>query len=51
MSQFLFDKAFMALKAQRYDEATSVYEKILESAYTVDAWTGYTLSNNKRQNY
>ena len=33
----------MALKAQRYDEATSTYEKILETAYTVDAWTGLAI--------
>ena len=40
MSDFLYDKAVMALKAQRYDEATSCYEKILETGYNVDAWTG-----------
>ena len=35
MSQFLYDKAFMALKAKRYDEAQSTYEKALEQEYTV----------------
>ena len=40
MSDFLYDKAVMALKAQRYDEATSCYEKILETGYNTEAWTG-----------
>ena len=40
MSEFLFDKAKMALKSQRYDEASSAYEKILETSYNVEAWTG-----------
>lgn len=40
MSDFLMDKAFMALKAKRYEEAQSTYEKILEQGYTVPAWCG-----------
>ena len=40
MSDFLMDKAFMALKAKRYEEAQSTYEKILEQGYTVRAWCG-----------
>ena len=40
MSEFLYDKAFMALKSKRYEEAQNAYEKILENGYSVDAWTG-----------
>ena len=40
MSNFLMDKAFMALKSKRYEEAQSTYEKILEQGYTVSAWCG-----------
>lgn len=40
MSEFLYDKAFMALKSQRYEEAQSSYEQVLQTGYTVDAWTG-----------
>ncbi len=29
MSEFLYDKAIMALKAQRYDEAQAAYEQAL----------------------
>ena len=34
------DKAIMALKAQRFDEAQSAYEDILKGGYTVEAWCG-----------
>ena len=40
MSEFLYDKAIMALKAQRYDEAQSSYEQALQVGYSVEAWTG-----------
>jgi tetratricopeptide (TPR) repeat protein len=40
MSEFLYDKAIMALKAQRYDEAQSSYEQVLQGGYSVEAWTG-----------
>lgn len=40
MSEFLMDKAIMALKAQRFDEAQSAYEDILKGGYTVEAWCG-----------
>lgn len=40
MSEFLYDKAIMALKAQRYDEAQSSYEQALQAGYSVEAWTG-----------
>lgn len=40
MSEFLYDKAFMALKSQRYEEAQSSYEQVLQTGYTVEAWTG-----------
>ena len=40
MSEFQFDRAFMAVKAKRYDEAQSAYEKALDSKYTVEGWTG-----------
>ena len=40
MSDFLFDKAHMALKAQRFEEAQSTYELALQEKYTVKAWVG-----------
>jgi len=40
MSEFLYDKAIMALKAQRYDEAQASYEQALQAGYSVEAWTG-----------
>lgn len=40
MSEFLFDKAHMALKAQRFEEAQSSYEQALQENYSVEAWTG-----------
>jgi len=40
MSEFLYDKAIMALKAQRYDEAQASYEQALQVGYSVEAWTG-----------
>lgn len=40
MSDFLMDKAHMALMAKRYEEAQGAYEEILRSSYTVPAWTG-----------
>lgn len=40
MSEFLYDKAIMALKAQRYDEAQASYEQALQVEYSVEAWTG-----------
>ena len=43
MSQFLFDKANMALKAGRYDEAQSAYEQSLEKEYSIDGWCGLGL--------
>ena len=43
MSQFLFDKANMALKACRYDEAQSAYEQSLEKEYSIDGWCGLGL--------
>jgi len=43
MSQFLFDKATMALKAGRYEEATSAYEQALEKEYSIDGWCGLGL--------
>ena len=43
MSQFLFDKANMALKAGRYEEAQSAYEQSLEKEYSIDGWCGLGL--------
>lgn len=43
MSQFLFDKASMALKAGRHQEASSAYEQALEKEYSIDGWCGLGL--------
>lgn len=40
MKDFKLEKAFMAVKAQRYDEALQAYEAALENEQTVEAWTG-----------
>lgn len=37
---FSLEKAFMAVKAQRYDEAQLAYETSLEKKETVEGWTG-----------
>ena len=37
---FSLDKAFMAVKAQRYDEALQAYEASLDKEHSVEAWTG-----------
>ena len=53
MSDFQFDKAFMAVKAQRYEEAQNAYEKALDRASSVEGWTGlgicklFQLSDNQ----
>ena len=40
MEDFKLEKAFMAVKAQRFDEAQNAYEESLEKNYSVEAWTG-----------
>lgn len=40
MGNFNLEKAFMAVKAQRYEEAQNSYERALENEYSVEAWTG-----------
>jgi tetratricopeptide (TPR) repeat protein len=40
MTEFLFDKAALALSAQRFDEAQQCFEKILEFEYSQKAWCG-----------
>ena len=40
MGNFNLEKAFMAVKAQRYEEAQNSYERALEIEYSVEAWTG-----------
>lgn len=40
MSDFKLDKAFMAVKAQRYDEALEAYESALQENESVEGWTG-----------
>lgn len=40
MGNFNLEKAFMAVKAQRYEEAQNSYERALETEYSVEAWTG-----------
>lgn len=37
---FDLDKAFMAVKAQRYDEGLQAYEAALKKSPSVEAWTG-----------
>ena len=37
---FKLEKAFMAVKAQRYEEAMAAYEASLEKAESVEGWTG-----------
>jgi|TARA_B110000240_G_C13364933_1_gene395651 hypothetical protein len=40
MKDFNLDKAFMAVKAQRYEEAQNAYEAALQKSPSVEAWTG-----------
>lgn len=40
MKDFNYDKAFMAVKAQRYEEGQKAYEAALQIEPTVEAWTG-----------
>jgi hypothetical protein len=37
---FKLEKAFMAVKAQRYEEAMTAYESSLEKSESVEGWTG-----------
>jgi len=40
MKDFSLEKAFMAVKAQRFEEAQGAYETALSKEATVEAWTG-----------
>ena len=40
MKDFNLDKAFMAVKAQRYEEGQGAYEAALQNSPSVEAWTG-----------
>ena len=40
MKDFNLDKAFMAVKAQRYEEGQGAYEAALQNTPSVEAWTG-----------
>lgn len=40
MKDFNLDKAFMAVKAQRFEEGQNAYESALQISPTVEAWTG-----------
>tara|TARA_Y100001958_G_C21064578_1_gene426278 strand:- start:47 stop:772 length:726 start_codon:yes stop_codon:yes gene_type:complete len=40
MKDFNLDKAFMAVKAQRYEEGQNAYEAALQKTPSVEAWTG-----------
>ena len=40
MKDFNLDKAFMAVKAQRYEEGQVAYEAALQKSPSVEAWTG-----------
>lgn len=40
MSNFDFDKAMMAVKAQRYSEGQKAFESALDKEYSVEGWTG-----------
>ena len=40
MKDFSLEKAFMAVKAQRFEEAQDAYETALSKESTVEAWTG-----------
>ena len=40
MKDFNLDKAFMAVKAQRYEEGQVAYEASLQKEASVEAWTG-----------
>ena len=43
MDDYKLEKAYMAVKAQRFDEAQNAYEGSLEKHYSVEAWTGLGL--------
>ncbi len=40
MKDFSLEKAFMAVKAQRFDEAQDAYETALSKESMVEAWSG-----------